>query len=177
MRHFRIVSWHVVLLGILLNVISAVITNAAVDARIARLDTLTGQQDELGRRISELWRNIQDTERKRDHFIVLLSQAKLLDAPLSAEVQEEITRTLNTYQWEPPPNFSSPTLKLVNGVFQRYQKNLRDEIDNTYLEIVNTSSRVSPLKVEISRYRNLALFLQILGLMFVVARDLPFFRN
>lgn len=61
--------------------------------------------------------------------------------------------------------------KIMKGIDEK-QDLLRNKIDTLYLNNLQLSDSQREITGSISGYRNLALFLQILGLALIMARDL-----
>jgi hypothetical protein len=171
MASLRITAWHLIVAGVCLNIVSALLTNSIIDRNVMAANTLERATDTNQQRISQLWQQIQDSERKRDSLIGILAQSELLEKPLTERIEDYFLETLETYQTE-ADSVDSLTLEGIDEVFTRYQATLRQEIDATYLRIIEGRRELAPIESRTSFYRNLAVFLQMLGLILILGKDL-----
>lgn len=165
-RPFRIATWHLVALGILLNILSALLTNGMIDEKNQQVAQLKQSEAIATQRIDELWQQIQESERKRELFLVLWADRAVLSDEMIGYLHKIIAR-FNL-------NDSAPAdeLKEIMALFDHYQQSLRDEIDTLWLDNSSRKEKLPELYQAISHLRSLALFLQLAGLILLVARDL-----
>lgn len=171
MARVRVTAWHLIIAGVFLNIVSALITNSIIDRNVMAANALERATDANQQRIDQLWQQIQDSERKRDSLIGILTQAELLDRSLTDHTESYLLETLEIYQTE-PNTLEGFSLAHIDQVFSRYQAGLRQEIDATYLKIIEGRRALAPIESRTSFYRNLAVFLQMLGLILILGKDL-----
>ena len=171
----KVAAWHLVILGIVLNILSALLTNGMIDQhnqKIANIELLAEQQNQ---KINELWAQVQHSERKRELFLQLYAsesnsadndQSGLSDLPKA--LKNYLADTLRNYHNQPVIGWQ---LNKVMAIFDRYQQSLRDQIDLVW-EMRDNKAQLPAIYQEVSRLRSLALFLQLLGLILILSRDL-----
>lgn len=169
---WTIPTWTVVGIGLLLNVVSALMTNFYIDDATRQANELIQQQQGNEKLISLVWQQVETVERKREHILVLLAVSDVAQADLPESIKYQLTHDLN--YWLPDNNIKL-TLDNLPDLMERVdsvQQTLRDKINQLYLDNLDFIAIYSEKMKSISRLRNLALFLQIIGLALVLARDL-----
>jgi len=164
--------WVLVAIGVVMNIGSALIVHTFVERNMSRIDALLQQSSTVDGRIDTLWRNYRKLEQQQEYFTLLLLSANpgaQLDAAntlISQAVQELIQRhdlklSLETVQ-----------VDRLQGIIRPIQQGLLDNIDAIYLEKINIEKQRTQLAERNQRLNSIALFLQLLGLILVLARDL-----
>jgi hypothetical protein len=168
--------WVFVLTGILFNILSAVITHYfiglnndainLIDRDIARKQVL----------IDSLWQARVEVERKKEFFILLL--ATPADKPASSDaIYRDYLRDLignhGLSEFQPRlDNDSGDKLQLLLDISAAAQQTIIESINNTYFESLELRDARMPLERDNSRLYSIAIFLQVIGLILVLARDL-----
>ena len=162
----KIKPWMAAVLGVVLNVVSAGISNNLIDAANKEIAAINREQTEAQQAIDDLWKRIQDSERKKDALMVLRLLGE--DHP---GIGSYVERELEPFRIADPRMGEAAEAPEIVAVIEVYQRVLRDDLDSAYLGTVGLQERRDALESDISVYRNIALFLQILGLILVLGRD------
>lgn len=157
-------TWLVVLTGLLFNISAALITHFLIDGKTNQLNGLSMQMKNNDKEISLLWVQIEGIERKRETLYLLRNQG-----PLDAVVALQFSRLLALHLHE---QISLEDVQLVDTKIDAYQASIRDEIDNKFFLNLELVELEMYLQSEISSLRNWSIFLQMIGLSLILARDL-----
>ena len=168
--------WVFVLTGIVFNILSAVITHYFIglnNERINDIDRNTQSQQVL---IDSLWSSRIEVERKQEFFILLLADNPELPASIGTIYHDflaSLVATHNLSQFEasmtsPMNNDLEPLLKISTEA----KKAINESINATYFETLALEEARIPLERSNSRLFSIAIFLQVTGLILVLARDL-----
>ncbi|MFB9933682.1 hypothetical protein ACFFLZ_07190 [Photobacterium aphoticum] len=165
-------TWVVVGLGLLLNIVSALMTNFYIDDATQQANTLVQQQQNNDKLISVVWQQVETLERKREHIMTMLTVSDGAGDVIPAPVEAQLIKGLSDWIAQPPSRLRLATLPDVMTQLDTAQRTLRDKVDQLYLDNLRLVEIHGSKMEAISRMRNLALFLQVIGLAMVLARDL-----
>ncbi|UXI04436.1 hypothetical protein [Photobacterium sp. TY1-4] len=172
MRKWSVPTWVFVAFGLLLNIISALMTNFSIDHAMREANGMIQQQESNEKLIGLTWQQIETIERKRELVLILTSIEDVNHQPLAASVKEQVIAEVDDWL-----NISLSDLSIVEipALMQRMndvQAEYRHKIDRLYIQNLALAQSYQRVMESISRQRNLALFLQVLGLALMLARDL-----
>jgi hypothetical protein len=168
--------WVFVLTGIVFNILSAVITHYFIGLNndaINLIDRDINRQQVL---IDSLWQSKVEVERKKEFFILLFAQPK--DKPAASEsfyrdYLQELMSTYDLTEFEPRMDRDRGNpLGLLLDISAAAQAAIIESINNTYFETIELREARMPLESDNSRLFSIAIFLQVIGLILVLARDL-----
>ncbi len=171
--------WVFVTTGILFNILSAVITHYFIglnNEQIGDIDRGIQSKQVL---IDSLWQSKTEVERKKEFFLLLLTLQA--DQPTSHTdhidryYNEYILGTVKTYNltgFESNLNKSMRDPDLLLQISDAAQTNIVESINNTYFELTELDDEKIPLERANARLFSIAIFLQVVGLILVLARDL-----
>lgn len=172
MRRWSVPTWILVATGLLLNIVSALMTNFYIDGATVDANQLVQQQNNNEKLISLTWQQIEGIERKRELVLNLVSLSELSGAPLPAPVQQEIQDQLAPLHNATFAGLATGKLTGLMAAFNTEQELLREKINQLFIDNLSLADKHTRLMAHISGLRNLALFLQIIGLALILARDL-----
>ena len=176
-RYFA--PWVFVTTGIIFNILSAVITHYFIglnNEKITDIDRNINNKQVL---IESLWQSKTEVERKKEFFIVLLTMeannqsehADLIDRYYQDYVLETAkTHHLSGFENRPGLNMRDPELLLQ--LSESAQTSIIESINNTYFERIELEEGKTPIEKNNARLFSIAIFLQVIGLILVLARDL-----
>lgn len=160
-------TWLIVSIGLLFNVSAALLTHFYIESENQRLAGLDMQVLNNRNEMALLWAQIEAVEQKRDTLLLMNQQgdisvhmAEVLSQLMYAHLQQRLSLTELT------------NLSLVNNKINSYQENIREQIDQLYLSNLELTETANHYKQSISTWRNLSIFLQLIGLSLILARDL-----
>ena len=165
-------TWVVVGLGLLLNIVSALMTTFYIDDATQQANALVQHQQNNDKLISLVWQQVETLERKREHIMTILTVSDVAGEAIPAPVEAQLIKGLSDWIAQPPSSLRLATLPDVMMQLDTAQRTLRDKVDQLYLENLRLVEIHGSKMEDISRMRNLALFLQVIGLAMVLARDL-----
>ncbi|CZF86363.1 MULTISPECIES: hypothetical protein [Grimontia] len=161
-------TWVIVATGLLMNVIAALMTNFVIDGLGEKAAVVEETQSSNNQLIQLTWQQVDALERRRETLLIILTTQqegrelpKMLVSQLLSSFSDMTETALNM------GNIN----KIMLGIDQQ-QDLLRNKIDTLYLDNLQLTDSYREIVSSISNYRNLALFLQILGLALIMARDL-----
>lgn len=160
----RVPTWLVVLTGLLFNISAALVTHFLIDEKTNQLNSLSMQMKNNEKEISLLWVQIEGIERKRETLYLLTNQGKLDEV-----IEEQFSRLLAIHLNE---KISLKDIKVVDVKIDDYQESIRNEIDDKFFLNLELVELEMYLKGEVSSLRNWSIFLQMIGLSLILARDL-----
>jgi len=160
----RVPTWLVVLIGLLFNISAALITHFLIDGKTNQLNSLSMQMKNNEKEISLLWVQIEGIERKRETLYLLVNQGQL-----DGVIANQFSRLLSYHLHEQLP---ISDIQLIDNKIDAYQNDIRNEIDNKFFLNLELVELEMFLQSEISSLRNWSIFLQMIGLSLILARDL-----
>ncbi len=161
---FRVSTWLVVLIGLLFNISAALVTHFLIDGKTSQLNSLSMQVNNNEKEIGLLWGQIEGIERKRETLYLLMNQEKIDDI-----IALQFSRLLALHLQEP---VSLASIQRVDQKIDAYQTDLRNEIDNKFFLNLELVELQMYLQSDVSSLRNWSIFLQMIGLSLILARDL-----
>ena len=167
--------WVLVTVGVIMNILSALIVHTLVERNMNRMDVLMRQSNSVDLRIDTLWENYRRLERQQAYFTTLLLSAN--PGPQLDSAHELVLTALNelierhTLKHE-SIDTEKVSLAQVQDIHAIVQRGLLESIDEIYLERIDVERRRQNIAENNERLRSIALFLQLLGLILVLARDL-----
>ena len=161
---FRVPTWLVVLIGLLFNISAALVTHFLIDGKTNQLNSLSMQMNSNEKEISLLWVQIEGIERKRETLYLLLNQGNL-----DKIVEQQFSHLLALHLQE---KISLSNIQLVDQKIDAYQSEVRNEIDDKFFLNLELVELQVALQSEIATLRNWSIFLQMIGLSLILARDL-----
>lgn len=171
-RKWQVPTWTLVAVGLLLNIISALITNFYIDDLTRQSNDIVQRQQSNEKLIQLIWQQVETIERKREHTLVILNTAEMMQSPLPKEIAAQLKHDIGYWLPDTPLELNIENVPEFMEALDVVQADQREKINELYLENqVFIDDNAEKMKA-ISRLRNLALFLQVLGLAFVLARDL-----
>jgi len=160
-------TWLVVLIGLVFNISSALVTHFIIEGKDQQLSILSTQAAKNNKEIDLFWIQIEGMERKREALYLLLNQGALKD-----NVAKQFSNLLKTYLHQEIPISALHNISEVDLKINDYQDDLREKIDKKYFLNLELAELEMVLKKQISRLRNWSIFLQMIGLSLILARDL-----
>lgn len=117
--------------------------------------------------IKLLWAQIEGVEQKRDTLLLLTQRGEInprivtvLSSVFAAYLQQKLTiKELNN-------------IELMMAKINQYQQRIRDQIDLRFVTNLDYIERENKYKKSVSSLRNWSIFLQLIGLSLILARDL-----
>ncbi|MGF1687219.1 hypothetical protein L4C36_11085 [Photobacterium japonica] len=165
-------TWVVVGLGLLLNIVSALMTNFYIDDATQQANVLVQEQQSNDKLIRLVWQQVETLSRKREHIMTVLTVSEVSGQKIPAAIDREIVKALDDWLPQAPETISVATLPSMMDQLDEAQRELRDNVDRLYLDNLRLIAEHAQKMEDISQMRNLALFLQMIGLALVLARDL-----
>ena len=168
--------WVFVLTGIIFNILSAVITHYFIGLNNDRINALDRDAQSKQVLIDSLWQSRIEVERKKEFFILLLSGNP--DNPSLTETyyHDYLNEVLGSYGLKDfEKRMQKPggaDLELLLELSSAAQASIIESINNTYFETLELQEAKMPLERDNSRLFSIAIFLQVTGLILVLARDL-----
>ena len=164
---FALPTWLVVLTGLLFNISAALITHFIIEGKDRQLNTLSIQVSRNNKEIDLFWTQIEGIERKRETLYLLLNEGGLDD-----NIKQQFSILLKNHLQQETPFISLQNINELDRQINDYQGHLREKIDNRYFLNLELAELEMDLKKQISRLRNWSIFLQMIGLSLILARDL-----
>ncbi len=174
--------WLLVIVGIAFNIFSAVITNYFIDINNQEIHAIDDEASSIELRINNYWQSRQDIERKREVFLLLLTQRGESEKLPKGSNQEIIfsyvrmflTKLIEEYGLDKRLYDDDSLLSAQNvmDITEQAKRQIIERIDDVYLDKIFLDKQKQPIASRNSTLMSLALFLQLVGLILVLARDL-----
>ncbi len=176
--------WVLVTVGIVFNIVSALITSQLIEINNRKIQDLEAKKATFDVRIDSSWQNRQDVERKKEFILLWLQMRHASNAEVEnqvgdeafirSHVREHLQGLVSDYQldgaeWDGTQPLSA---KIVVEITEQAKKRLLEDIDDTYFERILLEKQQLPIQDQNSKLMAIALFLQLTGLILVLARDL-----
>ncbi|MGY5451665.1 hypothetical protein ACVFI8_12075 [Agarivorans sp. MS3-6] len=160
-------------IGLLFNIVAALMTNFYIDSVSQEAHQWVQQQQANDNLIKQTWLQIESLERKRELILNLVSNEAQTQRDIPMAVQQLLAKDLQYWlEMGEVPSISLSNVNQLDTLVSTVQSQLRERIDNWYLQNIDFMSTYTEQMGTISSLRNLALFLQIMGLALILARDL-----
>lgn len=168
--------WVFVLTGVIFNILSAVITHYFIGLNNDRINLIDREIQQKQVLIDSLWQSKTEVERKKEFFILLLVGKPAhpgLTESYCREYLQEVMKTNGLQEFETRMQQHSGTdLELLLDLSSAAQQSIIESINNSYFESLELQEQKMPLEGANSRLFSIAIFLQVTGLILVLARDL-----
>ena len=168
--------WVFVLTGIIFNILSAVITHYFIGLNNDDINIIDREIQRKEVLIESLWQSKNEVERKKEFFILLLSSKQDKPDVVETIYRDYLKEVMGSYGLK---DFSTrldrdtgSNLDLLLDLSRAAQKSIIESINNTYFETLELQEAKMPLVRDNSRLFSIAIFLQVVGLILVLARDL-----
>lgn len=160
----KISIWLIVLIGLLFNISAALITHFIIEDKGNKINMLSKKVNDNKKESSLAWEQIEGIERKRETVYLLYNQGEI-----NTVVAERFSDLLASHLQE---KIQLSNLSLIDAKIDHYQEKFRNEIDDNFFLNLQLNKLKMDLQNEISTLRNWSIFLQIIGLSLILARDL-----
>jgi len=168
--------WVFVLTGIIFNILSAVITHYFIGLNNDAINIIDREIQRKEVLIDSLWQSKNEVERKKEFFILLLSSKPDKPDVVETIYRDYLKEVMGSYGLKKfTPRMGRDTgndLDLLLDLSGAAQKSIIESINNTYFETIELQETKMPLVRDNSRLFSIAIFLQVIGLILVLARDL-----
>lgn len=163
----NIPTWMIVMVGLVFNISAALVTHFFIEKKSEALSQLSVKSSNNSSEIGLLWAQIEAVEQKRDTWLLLIQEgeiktsvAPIFASILSSHLHQKITiKELNH-------------LALLNDKIDKFQQDIREQIDQRFLTNLEFTEQEGEYTKSISSLRNWSIFLQMIGLSLILARDL-----
>lgn len=170
--------WTLIIAGILLNILSATLNHYLVSTNSSTINTHTQSAMELEQKMDKKWSRVMALGAHEDTLSLFFSTAdltqelnaltaeRLLDKLLlkSQKNEAHLKTMLFTHIQK---NNKGALLGEVFTLVNQYRQETLNEIDELYLDKILLEKEIAALKATNESYNNLALFLQLFGLILV----------
>ena len=168
--------WVFVLTGILFNILSAVITHYFIGLNNDEINAIDREVNNKQVLIDSLWQSRVEVERKREFFILLLSGEPTNPELAESYYHDYLENVLSNHGLKDfeqrMAEHDGTDLELLLDLSKAAQASIIEDINDTYFEILELHEAKVPLERANSRLFSIAIFLQVVGLILVLARDL-----
>ena len=163
----RLPTWIIVLIGLLFNISAALVTHFIIDGKSNQLNALSIQMTANNKEMDLFWQQIEGIERKRETLYLLLNQGKI-----SPEIAKQFSQLLASHLDQKISLAALQNISALDVRVNDYQNRLRERIDNKFFLNLELAELEMLLRKEVSSLRNWSIFLQMIGLSLILARDL-----
>lgn len=168
--------WVFVLTGIIFNILSAVITHYFIGLNNDTINNIDRQIQNQEVLIDSLWQTKTEIERKKEFFILLLAKQPnntTVTDSIYRDYLQELLENHGLKEFSTRMNQDTGSdLDLLLDLSKAAQKSTIESINDTYFETLELQESKMPLVRNNSRLFSIAIFLQVIGLILVLARDL-----
>jgi hypothetical protein len=168
-------KWVFVATGILFNISSAIITHYFIginDQKLMQLEKKSAQYDTL---IQSQWRMKTEIDRKQEFLLLLLNQSTPQNFQQTTNfIVQQLNHSLDLQkitekQLNPDSVINFDTISKVS---ESIRQSIISSINESYLEKLDIEGKQQPLKERNSLLFSIAIFLQLTGLILVLAKDI-----
>lgn len=166
--------WILVIIGIVFNILAAIISNHFISLGNEKLHHLEDEISRIDVRINSFWQDSQTIERKKEFILLFTQMGQVTHDPFVLQfIRQFIEQLTVDYQLNPPASLSSPVdSQQFIEMIDKSRKNIINDIDDIYLDRLMLEKQKQPIINHNSRLMSMALFLQMFGLILVLAKDL-----
>lgn len=165
--------WVLISIGIAMNIISAVMTHYFISENNAELNAIETKISNITSNIEQQWQSKTELERKKEFVLLLLNSHN--NQPLNPEIKTYLLHHLSVVK-EFYLNDKSKTEELsiqqTIEITEKAQNKLIKEISDQYFNKLELESEKEPLSANNALLYSIAIFMQLIGLILVLSRDL-----
>lgn len=160
--------WHLVLSGLLLNILAILLSSLIIERNEGHISLLNDEIMNQNHSIELASSQVSTLERKKELLLLYVSLGQQHNNEVSKQIQEQIA----LWTQSDIPNVTPANLSTLITTINNAQKVQRERIDDIYLNNISKMETVHDLDKTNAIYKNLSIFLQIFGLALILARDL-----
>lgn len=164
--------WMLVLVGLILNVLAILMSSVVLERLGGDVTRYSEQKAENQHSIQLAWSSVETLERKREALLLHIQAAQNQDKAMDKNLSNTLKGQLSVWVSGEVPDFKSEHLPELMMLINQAQSAHRNKIDDYFLDNLAISEKVTDLEDRIAWYKSVALFLQVLGLALLLARDL-----
>lgn len=161
--------WHFVMTGVLMTVISALLSHYVIAKQTDRIEELTSKSQNVEQTIQQLWENARVLESKKDISVVLMS---LPDETYTINFITYILHDIGEKLENRDSISREDAFLFLREKVLAHKARTVEMINDLYGEKLAFDDEILAIERENTDYNIFALFFQILGLALVVSRDL-----
>jgi len=170
----KTIAVSLVLVGAALSIISVFIYNQVINKNhdeIKKLESSVIEKDEI---IKSIWQNSISLENKKDISLTMLLTNQGERSLVDKFIKENFKRVgINV---ENIPQIKNEAFSFLTKMADNKKEEILERINNLYLEKVVIQEKISDRKRKIDKFSLMALFMQIIGLMLILSKDLVYFN-
>ena len=172
--------WVFVLTGIVFNITSAVITHHFISLNNERIAEINRMIDSKQVLIDSLWQTKSEVERKKEFFILYYSKSQPEKSPMAGLVdgyyQDYLRKITQAYELRKLEaeiaNHPAGDLEFLMKFSTGTDNFIIESINDSYFEKLDLEDTKGPIEQGNARLFSIAIFLQVIGLILILARDL-----
>jgi hypothetical protein len=163
----RPIALFLVFIGVLMTVTSAYISNRLLEANNVETQKLQHKALSVDKRIDNLWQHTLSAEEKKN---MLINVRSLADKKSNIEIAENFSKN-----WVVGISKANAIdISLISDqllLLDNLQSKLTDKINDLYLERISFVKDEEAIMDDNTRLKTFALLLQVMGLIFVLSKD------
>ncbi|GAL35719.1 hypothetical protein JCM19240_566 [Vibrio maritimus] len=160
-------AWVMVSIGLILNVMAIVLSSQVLDKMSSDIALIQERKEANLYSMQLAWNQVETLERKREALLLHLD-----GADIDSEIADMLRGQLSQWVTSSVPPIHRKHLPELMAMINSAQDTQRDLIDGLYLDNLELSETLASVEEDMAYYKNIAVFLQILGLALILARDL-----
>lgn len=160
-----------VLSGVILTIFSAVINHFQIAKHNGLINNYKIHSLRVEKNIDNVWRSVQKIENKVTYASMLIT-INNIDNDLYQEFLKDILQEFNINNNEISTTNKLDMFKQFKQIFDNFKNKKISYINDIYEQKVTNTEKINSLELKNSKLSNLALFLQVIGLILVLSRDL-----
>lgn len=167
--------WVFVISGIVFNILSAVIAHYFIGLNNDQINGIDRDLQNKQVLIDSLWQSKNEVERKKEFFILLLDSSHHSSMPLDRHYQDYLKELVESHhldEFNAAVEYAkTDSINLLINLSGAAQRAIIESINATYFESLELEERKRPLEKSNARLFSIAIFLQLMGLILVLAKD------
>ncbi len=167
MRSLLPPAWVMVSIGLILNVMAIVLSSQVLDKMSSDIAMIQERKEANLYSMQLAWNQVETLERKREALLIHLDGNNI-----DPDIADMLRVQLSQWVTAQVPPIHSKHLNDLMAMINSAQDTQRELIDELYLDNLGLSETLASIEEEMAYYKNIAVFLQILGLALILARDL-----
>ncbi len=154
--------------GVLMTVVSAVMSNYLVTANNDRIKSLHDQAESIEQTIMQLWQDYQLFELKKDTATLMVAQE--VEQQYLVTFIADVLNNINVSIPDAPQNNDQTLYNLFLKSIAQHKQLTVDQINTIYGEKLDFLAQARELEQKNNGLSNVALFFQIMGLILVLSK-------
>lgn len=165
--------WLLITVGIIMNIASAIVTHYFINQNNRHIGEIQQEITNIDANIDKLWQAKTEMERKKEFILLLLNN--VTSQPLNPIIEHDLKQQLSKLKTQyiaDKSHVQTLSIESTLSITAESQQQIIKDINNQYFKQLELQASVTPLMESNALLYSIAIFMQLIGLILVLSRDL-----